>query len=754
MATSFSEKLTAWIIAHQWLVLPLVALVSLGALSQLRFLEISGDIGAYVDGSGADVQDFNNLSEKFGNYETFVFVVQADDVLAPGVLQVIGALTDILQQDIDVRRVVSLARLPVAILGGDDNRAGLSSRQRDDLLGNPYLGDYLVSTDGTQTQLFVMVDATEIELRSRLDLAQRLRDLADTFASASIAIDVTGPSVVAIDAMDMGRSEFVRVLWLVPLLLGGVILFVFQRHVVVLAPVLIVGIAILWTLAAFTLAGNKISMMTSMMPVIIAVITIADVIHILHKYYSEAAVSDDRQVVVLRTMGMMNGACFMTSVTTALGFLALLVVSSISIVQQFTIWTATGVLLAYVLIVTLMPIFLLRIPLPDAVARARYNRLPIYALVRRCYALALHRWRPAPIILLLLAILFVWGSTRLDVQTDMSKFLPADVRSIRTLALLQQGADGADSLNVVFDLRDGSFDDGHQLIELHRLEAELEKEFDEILSLRSLSNVVAGLHAADGHSGFPVDANAIEEYLLFIELTADEDWLRGFLSEDLTTIRIALQIEHADSRSTLTLIREIDDWLNQHVQDEWSVKSSGTLKLLVLNIQALVDSQLMSFLLALSVITLVMSVFLRDAVMSAISLIVNFMPVLLTMGLVPVLAAIGLISSSASSLNVSTVMVPSLAMAIAVDDTIHFLFYYRRSRASGASVHAAIDHALHGAGFAMIATTTAMVVGLAVLLLSQISANQEFSAMMCVALIAALVSDLLLLPHLIQRWKS
>jgi predicted RND superfamily exporter protein len=162
----------------------------------------------------------------------------------------------------------------------------------------------------------------------------------------------------------------------------------------------------------------------------------------------------------------------------------------------------------------------------------------------------------------------------------------------------------------------------------------------------------------------------------------------------------------------------------------------------------------MSFLLALSVITLVISVFLRDAVMSAISLIVNFMPVLLTMGLVPVLAAIGLINSSAASLNVSTVMVPSLAMAIAVDDTIHFLFCFRQSQAKGASVHEAIDHALHGAGFAMIATTAAMVVGLTVLLFSQLSANQEFSAMMSVALIAALISDLLLLPHLIQRWKN
>lgn len=728
------------------MVLLLILLISGACLTQIRSLEISGDMGAYVDGSDADLAAFVAKSERFGTYETFVFVVRATDVLAPGVVQVIRALSDRLNDSIAVERVVSLASLPITRLG--------DIQSRDELLSNPYIGEYLLTSDGKQAQILVLVDMLQIDLFDRLELAREMRNLASSYATGEITIGVTGPSVVAVDAMDLSRRDFERVIWLVPLLLGGVVLIVFQRHWVVIAPVLIVSLAIFWTLSAFAAAGNKLSMITTLMPVIIAVISFADVIHILHKYYREASASQDVKEVVLKTMGQMNGACFLTSITTAIGFLALLFVTSISVVKQLSLWTAIGVLVAYVLTISLMPIFLSRIPLPDLKARERYERLPIFAFANRLHGFAMRPQRFTPFIIFVLAILFAWGSTRLDVRTNMSELLPSDTASIQTLELLQQGVDGADSLDVVIEMQDGSFEDGYQLLALRRLESAIVRQFDEILSVRSLNNAIEALYARDGQSGFPDEANAVDEYLLLLELTADEDWLRGFVSEEYDSVRISLQIDHEDSRSTLALIREVDDWLQLNSPAGWSVYSTGTLKLLVSNVQSLLDSQLLSFLVAVVAITFVMSAFLRDFVMSAIALIVNFLPVLLTIGLLPLLAAMGLLATNTASLNVSTVMVPSLAMAIAVDDTIHFLVYFRRSRIAGASIQQAIEDALHGAGFAMIVTTIAMILGFSVLLTSQIFANQEFAAMMCIALLAALVSDLVLLPHLLKRWKG
>lgn len=339
-------------------------------------------------------------------------------------------------------------------------------------------------------------------------------------------------------------------------------------------------------------------------------------------------------------------------------------------------------------------------------------------------------------------------------QTDISRFLPEDSPSIETFHLLRSGVDGVDSLEVVIDAEKDTFRGAEQVLALRKLEEGLASKFGEIRSVHSLTDAIAGLHVFAGNSGFPDGISEIEEYVLVVELTADEDWLRSFSTEDFGSVRVSLRIEHEDSRRTLALINEIDTWLVANTPPEWRVRTTGTLKLLVVNVQSLVDSQLLSFLLALSIITLVIFLFVRNWMLSGFSLIVNIIPVLVALGLLPLLAWSGLLGAESTSLNISTVMVPSLAMAIAVDDTIHFLFRFRAEQIGGASVQTAVKGALSGAGFAMTVTTIAMVLGFSALLFSEIRANQEFAAMMCIAFVAALLADLLLLPLLIQKWMA
>ena len=337
-------------------------------------------------------------------------------------------------------------------------------------------------------------------------------------------------------------------------------------------------------------------------------------------------------------------------------------------------------------------------------------------------------------------------------QTDITSFLPADTPSIATFQMLDSGADGVDSLDLLIATEEGSFRDPHQLVLLNQLESDLANAFDEVRSTHSISDAIAGLHGDLTSARYPDDKDDIEEYLLAIELSADDEWLRSFSTEDFVNVRVAVRIEHDDSRSTLALIKSIDAWLAENGPEDWEIKTTGALKLLVVNIQALIDSQLLSFLVALTVITLAIFLFVRNWVLSGLSLIVNTIPVLLALGFFPLLAWTGLFGTHGASLNISTVMVPSLAMAIAVDDTIHFLFRYRTAQRENASVHAAVKKALDGAGFAMTVTTIAMVSGFSVLMFSEIQANQEFAAMMCVALVTALLADLILLPQLICKW--
>jgi predicted RND superfamily exporter protein len=426
--------------------------------------------------------------------------------------------------------------------------------------------------------------------------------------------------------------------------------------------------------------------------------------------------------------------------------------SSIGAVRLFTLWTAIGVLLAFALMIVLMPIALQALPMPSRQMRNGYMQLPAKHVIAGLHRFSCRPQLATPLIAMILMAAFAWGGMQLDVRTDVTQLMPPDLPSMQTLQLIRDDGQGAANLDVVVSVPDKSFRDDGQLSLLYELENELVNRFNEIDSVRSITRVIEGLYSRDGHSGFPGESADLDEYLLFVELTADEGWLRRFVGDDFESVRFSLRLEHVDSRSTIESIQRIEDWLRDHAPATWSVSTSGALKLLVINIQALVESQLKSFFVALLVITCVVFLFIRDRQLSGASLLVNLGPVLLTMGFFPLLALVGLAGTDSVSLNVSTIMVPSVAMALAVDDTIHFLAYYREARSNGANTDTAIGSALHGAGFAMLITTFTMILGFGVLLFSRIPANQEFAAMLSIALFAALVSDLVLLPHLVRRW--
>ena len=91
----------------------------------------------------------------------------------------------------------------------------------------------------------------------------------------------------------------------------------------------------------------------------------------------------------------------------------------------------------------------------------------------------------------------------------------------------------------------------------------------------------------------------------------------------------------------------------------------------------------------------------------------------------------------------------SIALGIAVDDTIHLLSGFERARREGRDVTAALSRSVAGVGRAIVTTTLLLTAGFGTLLLSGLPGTRLFGALACLALVLALVGDLLLLPAMI-----
>ncbi len=115
----------------------------------------------------------------------------------------------------------------------------------------------------------------------------------------------------------------------------------------------------------------------------------------------------------------------------------------------------------------------------------------------------------------------------------------------------------------------------------------------------------------------------------------------------------------------------------------------------------------------------------------------------------PVILIFGIMGHLDILVDIGTMMTASVAMGVAVDDTIHFLTWFRDGIRQGLHRHDAIKKAYSHVAWAMTQTTIIGGLGLAVFSLSTFTPTQRFGTMMLTLLAAALIGDLIMLPALL-----
>jgi hypothetical protein len=130
----------------------------------------------------------------------------------------------------------------------------------------------------------------------------------------------------------------------------------------------------------------------------------------------------------------------------------------------------------------------------------------------------------------------------------------------------------------------------------------------------------------------------------------------------------------------------------------------------------------------------------RNTAAGLLSMIPNVLPAVVVFG------AMGLIGIQ---IEIGTMLTVSVAMGIAVDDTLHYLTWFRRGIAEGRNRREAIEFAYKRCGNAMIQTTAIVGFGLLVFSLSPFGPIARFGWMMFAMLAAGLVGDLVVLPAIL-----
>lgn len=264
--------------------------------------------------------------------------------------------------------------------------------------------------------------------------------------------------------------------------------------------------------------------------------------------------------------------------------------------------------------------------------------------------------------------------------------------------------------------------------------------------LKEVNRVMRGGHAK--HYTLPTDRRVIATYLELVS-TQDADAMENLIAEDRASANVTILTRahgSADLRRILDAIQQtlaspdIRDPLGADV----AVEVTGLGPLMASVADRIVVGQLRSCFVALGVICLMFVLVFWSVRTALMALVPNVLPILFTVGL---MGWIGV------SLNVTTVMIASIALGIAVDDTIHMLVRARRETWRTGDHLAGLGHALATSGQAIVITTFVVGGGFLVLLLASLIPPQRFGVLTALTMFVALIADLFLLPVLILWLK-
>jgi predicted RND superfamily exporter protein len=229
-----------------------------------------------------------------------------------------------------------------------------SLRIRDAVARLPLLSDTLVSGDGRAAAIYVPIQSKDLSYR----IAEEIQTIADTL-SGNDAIHITGLPV-AEDTF--GIEMFIQMGISAPLaafMIFLLMLYFFRSASLVVSPMIVAMATVIITMGALIGLGFTVHIMSSMIPIFLMPIAVVDSVHIMSEFADKYRHGDDPKSVMAGVIDHLYTPMLFTSVTTAIGFASLLL-TPIPPVQVFGAFVAFGVLLAFVVTITFIPAYVVR----------------------------------------------------------------------------------------------------------------------------------------------------------------------------------------------------------------------------------------------------------------------------------------------------------------------------------------------------------------------------------------------------------
>lgn len=722
--------------------------------------------------------DLVNFSEEFkqvfGHEDAILLVVlQAtgkDDLLAPRLLTWQAELALRLKRLPQVVRVESLgtmktlhahlfgrrklssgpliAKLPVDAEAAEKVRATLEGSLAEGAL---------VSKDKRVAAVLVCLDPQARDIDSMRGAVLSAKKVVNDFPPPEdCQVSYSGLPALRVDIVDELIADQVQLLPLAALLFLLVLAALYRCVAGTVLPLLATGAGLALSVGALVVTGQTLNIINNIIPALLLIFGVSCCVHVINRYAEESyRCPGQRETATRRTMENMLLPCFLTYITTASGFLSLIAAHSLTL-RDFGWQAALGMVLLYLVS---MAIFAALLPYlsPPKFERSDAGSSSWVANVVSLAGYTVARSPRLTVgVSLGIIALCLWFGRGLTLNSFMVETYDEEHTTIHTMRLVERSLGGFLPLEISLQAdRPDRFTSPQvyaAVAEAERFAAQLPGTLfarsyvdlnQEIYSKTRMREELYERMPADDENG----RRRVARTHGICRQFADALGYNYFLTPDGLRARVLLRLEDVGTQRTLWLIAQLESKLAELFPADGGVRArlTGDAYLNAKVMDGFVRDLFQSLLCASIFIFGVIGLLFRSVRIGFIAILPNIFPLTVTLGYM------GLCGYD---LNVGNVIVFSISLGVAVDNTIHFISRFREEIHHSGDVADAIYRAYQGAGRAMVLSSVLVVSGLAILLVSDFVPTRRFAELTGVTMAAALLGDLLVLPAMITLfWK-
>ena len=583
----------------------------------------------------------------------------------------------------------------------------------------------LVSFDETVT---VIIAEIKDDIFTQ-EFYEEILELAASFQTDDIKIHVAGRPIVEGTMALLGPADMKKMVPIV-LLVITIVLFIMLRSVKsTILTMLVVFFSTVWAFGLMALVDIPIYAVSTMIPVMLIAIGVADGIHLYShlQLFQRKNPDAGKKEAVNDMIKNMWSPVVMTSITTAVGFISLLT-SQVYPIKYFGIFTAFGVLAAMLFSLTLIPsgIMIFGLPKVKKVKTKQANDKPGFA--DKFASRVVKRKSISIIATAVIVVLSIIGMQKIWINSSFLDKFEKDSEIVLTDKFINEHFGGTTTLNLVLDAGEENkdlFKEPEVLKLVDKMQKTVVDDLEVVGNSFSLTDYVNRMNKvmnADNEefNTIPDSKDMVAQYLLLYEMSGDPENLNKVVDYDYSKLNVNFQLKSDDSKAINSALAVINSFEDDFEEKGIKINYAGSGYKGLVFTDLILEGQIMSLILSLIIVIILLGIMFKNFKIGLIGAI----PIVVT-----ALISFGVMGFLDIPLSTTTALLSSIAIGIGIDYAVHFIEQYRTNAIKTGNKQLTAQKTMAHSGRAISFNAIVVIAGFLVLLFSVFPPNRELGAL-------------------------